>query len=508
MNAPSQVDALALRAADLLQRIEAYGFDGPDEPLAFESRLADDQGWTLGYALAVAEEYRRFLVLTQVADHAVSPSPDVDEAWHLHLTRTAHYEAFCAAVFGRFLHHAPARSGEGAKHRDMYAATLEAYRAAFGFTAPPVIWPRPGQPLARQAATVPGWTVPGPLRRHRRLGHAALLLAGVAGVLLDRVGLLHPLQGIGPVQFLAGALIITLALGWLGLRSGVPPVQATARDRLEPYEAAWFSGGAARMAMTAIAALTERGVLLAPGKVPERAARPLIPVNRTVEARCVHPAEAVCLAMATDAGLRYTDACNALQPLAAEVEQRLVAAGIAADAAALPRPRAQALLGMEILLVVEVARIAHALGTPHPVGFLVLLTLAGMGLAWMLARRPVRTSARSERVLRPLRLAAGIHGKSPRAGQALAFGVALIGGTAIAGDLRFAGLDQQVDVSGADWALRQRRGAGRDDSSDGSNSCGSSCGSSDAGSATSCSGGGSSCSSGSSCGSGCGGGGD
>ncbi|MBW8757612.1 MAG: TIGR04222 domain-containing membrane protein [Burkholderiales bacterium] len=485
----------------MLAAVEAFGFNPPDEPLAFESRLADDQGWTLGYALAVAEEYRRFLVLTQAAGQAVSPSPDVDEAWHLHLTRTAHYEAFCTAVFGRFLHHAPARAGEGAKHRDMYAATLEAYRAAFGAAAPAVTWPRPGQPLAHQAVTVPGWTVPWSLRRGNQLGLAVLLLAVVAGALLDRTGLLHPLQRIGPFAFLGGAAIVTLGLGWLGLRPGAPPARSTARDRLEPYEAAWFGGGAPRMAMTAIAALTERGLLLAPGKAADRGARPLIPVNRGVAPRCVHPAEIACLAAATDAGLRFTEACNALQPLAAETGQRLVAAGIAADTAALPRPRARALLGMLVLLVVEVARIVHALGTPHRVGLLVLLTLAGMGLAWTLARRPTRISARSERVLRPLRLAAGRHGQAPRAGQALAFGVALIGGTALAGDLRFAGLDQQLDATAAGWGLRQRKGAGPDDASGCSSSCGSSCGSSDAGS-----GGGSSC--GSSCGSGCGGGGD
>jgi len=508
MTAPMTDEPLAARAARLLQRIEAFGFDAPDEPLAFETRLADDHGWTLGYALAVADEYRRFLVLTQVAGRAVSPSPDVDEAWHLHLTRTAHYESFCAEVFGRFLHHAPARAGEGAKHRDMYVATEQAYRAAFGFTAPPVIWPRVDQPLARQAVAVPGWPVPWALRQGARLGAAAVLLAVFAGLVLGRLGVLHPLQHIGPFAFLAGALLATVGLGWLGLRAGVPPKEATARDRLEPYEAAWFSGGAPRMAMTAIAALTERGILLPPGKAPERGARPPIPVNRTVQARCLHPAEAVCLAVATDAGLRFTDACGALQPLAFEVGQRLVAAGIARDPAALPQPRARALAGMVLLLAVEVERLVRGLNGSRPIGFLVLLTLAGIALAMLLARRPSPASARSERVLRPLRLRAGTHGKAPRAGQALAFGVALIGGTALAEDLRFAGLNQQVDVTGAEWALRRR--AGKSDSSDGGSSCGSSCGSSDAGSGggSSCSGGGSSCSSGSSCGGGCGGGGD
>lgn len=499
MNAPESVASGDPHALELLARIEAHGLDAPDDPLGFESRLADDNDWTLGYAIAVTEEYRRFLVLTQVAGRSVSPSPDVDEAWHLHLTRTAHYTAFCSAVFGRFLHHEPARAGEGERHRDMYRETLAAYRRAFGFGAPPVLWPQPGRPAAPRAAPVPVWTVPLELRPGRRLAVATVLLAIALGSLLLHVGLLDPLQSIGPGTFLGLALLATVALGWLGLRAGVPPTPATARDRLEPYEAAWFSGGAERMAMTAIVALTERGVLLAPGKPPERGARPPIPVDRTVEPRCVHPAEVVCMAASNDEGLRFSAACRAMRPLADQFERRLVAAGIARDAAALPLHRARALLGLLLLMTVEFERIFHAFGTRHRTGFLVLLTLAGAGVAVALARRARSANPRSERVLRPLRLAAGQYKKTPT-GQALAFGVALIGGTAMADDLRFDGLQQQVNAQPLGLAARR---SGKDEGSGGSSSSCSSC-SSDGGSGGS--GGSSSC--GSSCGSGCGGGGD
>ena len=498
MNAPESVASGDARALELLARIEAHGFNAPDDPLGFESRLADDNGWTLGYALAVTEEYRRFLVLTQVAGQAVSPSPDVDEAWHLHLTRTAHYTALCAALFGCFLHHEPARAGEGDRHRDMYRETLAAYRQAFGFRAPPVLWPQPGRPAAPQAVAAPGWTVPRELRPGHRLAVATVLLAIALGSLLLHVGLLDPLQTVGPGTFLGLALLATVALGWLGLRAGVPPTQATARDRLDPYEAAWFSGGAERMAMTAIVALTERGVLLAPGKPPERGARPPIPVNRTVEPRCAHPAEVACLGAATDEGLRFAAACRAMQPLADQFERRLVAVGIASDVAALPLHRARALLGMLVLMTVEFERIFHVFGTRHRTGFVVLLTLAGAGVAVALARRARSANPRSERALRPLRLAAGQYTKTTPTGQALAFGVALIGGTAMADDLRFDGLQQQVNAQTSLLAAGRR--PGKDDGSGGSSSSCSSC-SSDGGS-----GGSSSC--GSSCGSGCGGGGD
>ena len=498
MNALEPVAPGEPRALELLARIEAHGFNAADDPLGFESRLADDNGWTLGYALAVTEEYRRFLVLTQVAGQAVSPSPDVDEAWHLHLTRTAHYTAFCNSLLGKFLHHEPARAGEGERHRDMYRETLAAYRRAFGFGAPSVLWPQPGRPVAPQVRADAGWPVPDSLRRGHRLAVACVLLPVVAGSMLLRLGWLDPLQSIGPVAFLAAALLCLVVLGWRGLRDGMPAPSATARDRLEPYEAAWFAGGAERMAMTAIVALTERGVLRAPGKPTDGGARPPMPVDRTIEARCVHPAEAACLRAATDEGLRYPAACRAMLPLADEVEHRLVVAGVAGDRGTLPLHRARALLGLVVLLTVESERILHAFAAGHRAGFLVLLTLAGAGLAVALARRAPRANARAERVLRPLRTAAGRHRKTTPTGQALAFGVALVGGAAMAADdLRFDGLKQQVNAQPLGNASRR---GGKDDGSGCSSSSCSSC-SSDGGS-----GGGSSC--GSSCGSGCGGGGD
>jgi hypothetical protein len=208
----------------------------------------------------------------------------------------------------------------------------------------------------------------------------------------------------------------------------------------------------------------------------------------------------VCLAAANDEGLRFSAACWAMQPLADQFERRLVAAGIASEVAALPLHRARALLGVVLLLAVEFERIFHAFGTRHRVGFLVLLTLAGAGLAVALARRTRSANARSERVLRPLRLAAGQYRKTTPTGQALAFGVALVGGAAMADDLRFDGLQQQINAPPLGPAARR---SGKDDGSGGSSSSCSSC-SSDGGSGGG-SGGGSSC--GSSCGSGCGGGG-
>ena len=74
----------------LLARIEAFGLDVPGAPDPFSRRLARENGWPTAYAERVVREYRRFVVLAVSAGHAVTPSEQVDQAWHLHLLYSAH----------------------------------------------------------------------------------------------------------------------------------------------------------------------------------------------------------------------------------------------------------------------------------------------------------------------------------------------------------------------------------------------------------------------------------
>lgn len=112
--------------------------------LGFTRRLARENGWSRRHAEAVMEEYRRFLYLAATGTDAVTPSDQVDQAWHLHLAYTRHYwEELCARIIGRPLHHGPTAGGsrEGRKYRSLYAATLERYRQTFGTEPPSDIWP-------------------------------------------------------------------------------------------------------------------------------------------------------------------------------------------------------------------------------------------------------------------------------------------------------------------------------------------------------------------------------
>lgn len=128
----------------LWRRIEAFEFDADGTLLSFAERLARENGWTEAFAARVITEYRRFCYLALTADHPVTPSDAVDQAWHLHLTYSENYwDEFCTKTLGQKLHHGPTRGGgeEQAKYRDWYENTLAAYKRIAGEAPPEDIWP-------------------------------------------------------------------------------------------------------------------------------------------------------------------------------------------------------------------------------------------------------------------------------------------------------------------------------------------------------------------------------
>lgn len=128
----------------LWHRIAAHTI-GPDcASLSFAARLSRENRWSLPQAERVIGEYKRFCYLAMTAEHEVTPSDAVDQAWHLHLTYTRDYwERFCPEVLHADLHHGPTKGGTAEQTRfyHQYAATLGAYEAAFGVAPPTDIWP-------------------------------------------------------------------------------------------------------------------------------------------------------------------------------------------------------------------------------------------------------------------------------------------------------------------------------------------------------------------------------
>jgi uncharacterized protein (TIGR04222 family) len=127
----------------LLEKLRQFDLDG-GVPYSFSRRLARDNGWSHEFALRVCEEYKKFLYLACTTGHVVSPSEEVDQAWHLHLTYTRSYwEELCPKVLGMPLHHDPSRGrkSEAGKFEALYEQTLASYGKAFDAPPPLDIWP-------------------------------------------------------------------------------------------------------------------------------------------------------------------------------------------------------------------------------------------------------------------------------------------------------------------------------------------------------------------------------
>jgi hypothetical protein len=134
------------------KKLQAFDLEAADAKLNFTLRLARENGWSVSQARQVVGEYKKFLWMAVHAGHPVTPSDEVDQAWHLHLVYTESYwNDLCRDILGRPLHHGPTRGGaaEDAKYHDWYAKTLAFYEASFGHAPPDAVWPAPEQRFHR-----------------------------------------------------------------------------------------------------------------------------------------------------------------------------------------------------------------------------------------------------------------------------------------------------------------------------------------------------------------------
>ena len=153
---------------DMWCRIAACHPDDVDADLPFSARLARDNGWSLAFAKRVIVEYQRFAYLSRLGAGMVTPSDEVDQAWHLHLTYTKHYWGPFKAALGGPLHHMPTRGGpdQAELFLTAYAGTLALYRSEFG-EPPGDIWPEAGlrfgrAPYFKRVNALDVWLVPKP----------------------------------------------------------------------------------------------------------------------------------------------------------------------------------------------------------------------------------------------------------------------------------------------------------------------------------------------------------
>jgi len=256
------------RHRPLWERIAAHRFDDPTARLTFTARLARENGWTIGRAVRVVDEYRRFMFLAVTAGHSVTPSEDVDQAWHLHLAYTRDYwNTFCRDVLGEPLHHGPTSGGpaEAVRYDEQYRRTLDAYAAAFDAPPPADIW-RPaalrfGDDLAWQRVNVArNWVIPKPAWLAARPRRRAAGIAALAAVPILAAGIPNPLN-LTAEPFLAlyaalatAAMVAGVVLRQMRIPEGTPDV---ATEDVEPLEVALLADdGRFRFAAAGLALLT------------------------------------------------------------------------------------------------------------------------------------------------------------------------------------------------------------------------------------------------------------
>ncbi|WP_153770318.1 hypothetical protein [Labrenzia sp. CE80] len=127
---------------ELWERIASCHPDDVEASFPFSSRLARENGWPLEFADHVIGEYLKFAYLSRLDAGSVTPSDEVDQAWHLHLTYTQHYWGPFKDALGAPLHHMPTKGGgnQAAYFHATYEKTLNLYRQEFG-EPPADIWP-------------------------------------------------------------------------------------------------------------------------------------------------------------------------------------------------------------------------------------------------------------------------------------------------------------------------------------------------------------------------------
>lgn len=125
-------------------KIKSFLIDDPNSEFSFTDRLSRENSWSLEYSNRVVLEYKKFLFLICISNHPVTPSDQVDQAWHLHLLYTESYWVdLCQDILNRQIHHGPTRGGseEKDKYVDWYQKTKNLYEDTFGAKAPEDIWP-------------------------------------------------------------------------------------------------------------------------------------------------------------------------------------------------------------------------------------------------------------------------------------------------------------------------------------------------------------------------------
>jgi uncharacterized protein (TIGR04222 family) len=466
---------------ELYERIQAFSLDQPEMQFSFSQRLARDNGWSLGYAQSVIEEYKKFTFLAVAAGHPVTPSDPVDQVWHLHLTYTRSYwQEFCLNVLQMPLHHDPTRGGlsERLKFNDWYGKTLESYEKFFGHIPPSDIWADPKDRLGRDLRFVrvnvqKNWILPklalNDLRQVQYKQAVILLLSfTVASVVTGCqtvANIPNPLNLTGP-EFLKFYFFLSIAVVFLAsrlrayLRSpGGSPIQRPVA--LDVYETAYLAEGKNRVVDTAIASLVQKEYVTI--QVSQRRLILKEPLEN------LSPVEQI-VANAIKLDGQINKVRSAGTQSMNIIRDRLQQLDLLVSQAQLRKAQTYPAILIAALLGLGIAKIWVGMARGRPVGYLVtmciIIALIGFGL-WL---TPIHRSRYGDRVLKDLhtRVRSTV-GHSTDAHLPLAF--ALLGAVVLPNDI-FADLKQVVTPVSSNGD----GGGGGGDGGGGGGGCGGGCG--------------------------------
>lgn len=89
-------------------KISSFPLDDPAANFPFSRKLVKENNWDIAFTEGAIHAYKRFMYLCCVLSEGASPSPVIDQVWHLHLLYTKNYwEDFCEKTLGRKIHHHP-----------------------------------------------------------------------------------------------------------------------------------------------------------------------------------------------------------------------------------------------------------------------------------------------------------------------------------------------------------------------------------------------------------------
>jgi uncharacterized protein (TIGR04222 family) len=433
--------------AQLWQRLAAFQFDDPAAALTFTQRLARENGWSVGFADDVVGEYRRFLFLAMTAGHEVTPSDEVDQAWHLHLTYSRSYwQELCEQTLGKPVHHGPTRGGksDGSKYRELYEKTLQSYREAFGQEPPANVWPSvearftdPGRFVRIDRAK--SWVIPKPWHVLKFLPRPRKESVALAALPLVVFALENPFDFNGPdfLQFYT-VLMLMITLAAATLRFMLRPGENMSPAPLDVNQIACLAGGVNGTIKAAVASLVDRGALEVV-RTSNVHTKDLWIRNHHGTPPDANELEQRIVAGCNDlSGCRFGKLVEHAKPAAEKIRHRLQAWGLMVPSEGVPAcswvPAALMIMG----LLVGITRLFIGLQRGRPVGFLVLLLLAFGAVTIFFFFRPLRTRAGDEELKRlrrsrpDLRLAHKVSKKDPKRQPDITLAAAMFGLGAVA----------------------------------------------------------------------------